>query len=149
MAGAILSPGSGSWSNLSDLNSKANFRPVDQRRILESLVSIPITEWNYISQDESIRHIGPMAQDFFTTFNIGEVRTHINTVDANGVTFASIQGLYQMVSDQEFTITQMERKIMRLEKQINVLIFIFLLLMVMPSTIMFGYIRRMKHIRKK
>ena len=29
---------------------------------------IPIREWNYITQDAAIRHVGPTAQDFHAAF---------------------------------------------------------------------------------
>ena len=49
--------------------------------------------WNLKSQDPAIRHIGPMAQDFYAAFNVGEDDKHINSVDADGVALAAIQGL--------------------------------------------------------
>ena len=42
------------------------------RRTLDRLCGVPITTWNYKSQDASIRHIGPMAQDFHAAFAVGE-----------------------------------------------------------------------------
>ncbi len=62
--------------------------------MLARLAEVPISTWNYTSQDASIRHIGPMAQDFYAAFGVGEDDTHITTVDADGVALAAIQGLY-------------------------------------------------------
>jgi len=45
---------------------------------------IPLTEWNLKTQDPSIRHLGPMAQDFRAAFGLGEDERHINTVDSDG-----------------------------------------------------------------
>ena len=42
------------------------------REVLERLDTIPIATWNYKAQNKSIRHIGPMAQDFAAAFNVGE-----------------------------------------------------------------------------
>jgi hypothetical protein len=67
--GVELAAGSGAWSSLSDRDAKANFDAVDARAILEALVNLPVTTWNYITQDEAIRHIGVMAQDFYAAFN--------------------------------------------------------------------------------
>ncbi|HEY6041479.1 MAG TPA: tail fiber domain-containing protein, partial [Anaerolineae bacterium] len=94
-AGASLYSGSGSWNNLSNKNLKTNFADVDSRAILERVRELPITTWNYKTQDESIRHIGPMAQDFAAAFKVGENDTTISTVDAQGVALAAIQGLAQ------------------------------------------------------
>ena len=44
---------------------------VDLAGVLELLSKIPIETWNYNSQDPSIRHMGPMAQDFHRAFGVG------------------------------------------------------------------------------
>jgi hypothetical protein len=72
---------------------KENLDAVDARAVLEALVALPVSTWNYISQGESIRHIGVMAQDFYAAFGVGEDDRHITTIDADGVAFAAIQGL--------------------------------------------------------
>jgi hypothetical protein len=73
---------------------------VDTGAILETLMSIPITTWSYNGQSADIRHMGAVAQDFYAAFGIGEDDRHITTVDADGVAFASIQGLYALVQSQ-------------------------------------------------
>ena len=92
--GVYLASGDGSWSSLSDRALKDNLALVDGRDILARLAGIPITTWNYKAQDPSIRHIGPMAQDFYAAFQVGGDDTHITTIDADGVALAAIQGLY-------------------------------------------------------
>ncbi len=103
--GAILPPGSGSWTSLSDVNAKENFRPVDGRAILEKVAALNVCEWNYKTQDASIRHVGPMAQDFKAAFGLGESPTGISSVDADGVALAAIQGLYAEVRDQKSEVS--------------------------------------------
>ncbi len=100
-AGVTLAPGGGSWSSVSDRNAKTNFQPVDADDILARLAGIPVTTWNYKSQDNAIRHIGPMAQDFFAAFGIGEDERRITTIDADGVAFAAIQALCRKVKTLE------------------------------------------------
>jgi hypothetical protein len=73
------------WSGISDRNVKENFAPVDGQDVLASLAKIPIETWNLKSQDPSVRHIGPMAQDFYAAFEVGEDERHISTVGADGV----------------------------------------------------------------
>ena len=63
-SGVQLTAGNGSWNMLSDRNRKDNFRGVDGESLLLQLRAIPVSSWNYKSQDASIRHIGPMAQDW-------------------------------------------------------------------------------------
>ena len=99
----------------SDRNKKANFATVSPREVLGRVVALPIETWNYLSQGPSVRHIGPMAQDFHQAFGVGEDDTHINMVDANGVALAAIQGLYQLVQEQELQLTVLEARLAALE----------------------------------
>ena len=96
--GAVLYPGNSAWSPLSDRALKANVTAVDTGQLLARLAGVPVTTWNYTTQDPAIRHIGPMAQDFYAAFGLGEDERHISTVDADGVALAAIQGLYQTSS---------------------------------------------------
>ena len=107
-AGVTLADGGGSWASISDRSVKANFAPADGRDILERLASVPIETWNLKSQDTSIRHIGPMAQEFYAAFAVGEDDTHITTVDADGVALAAIQGLYELAQEQEAQIAALQ-----------------------------------------
>ena len=107
-AGASLYAGSGSWNTLSNKDFKANLAPVDNRAILARLTAMPISTWNYTTQDASIRHLGPMAQDFSAAFHVGENDTTISTVDAQGVAFAALQGLNEVVQEKDARITQLE-----------------------------------------
>jgi len=61
--------------------------------VLARLMRVPVSTWSYTGQDASIRHMGPMAQDFYAAFGLGEDNKHISTVDADGVALAAIQGL--------------------------------------------------------
>jgi hypothetical protein len=109
--GCNLPAGSGTFSCTSDRNVKENFRALDGRAILHKLSLIPITEWNYKGQDPTIRHIGPMAQDFYAAFGLGESDTTISTVDADGIALISIQALYQMSLEKDKQIEQLTQEI--------------------------------------
>jgi hypothetical protein len=85
----------GVWTNASDRNIKENFRNLDGSHILSQLHQMPITEWNYINEPDSIRHIGPMAQDFYAAFGLGGNDKTISTIDPSGVALVAIQALYQ------------------------------------------------------
>lgn len=108
---AYLAPGSGSWADLSDRDAKENIQQVDAGRVLEQLVRIPVSTWNYKSQEEKIRHIGPMAQDFHSAFGVGEEERYISTVDAQGVALAAIQGLYRVVEEEKRTIQELRAEL--------------------------------------
>ena len=119
VAGVALPAGSGSWSSLSDRNAKTNFAPVNSRELLDRLAQLPIQTWNYKSQRESVRHIGPMAQDFHAAFAVGEDDRHIATVDEAGVALAAIQRLIQKVEQKETEITELKQRLEKLEQRMN------------------------------
>lgn len=92
-SGVVLSPGGGSWASVSDKNKKEHFKSENADVILNKISELNITSWNYKTQDASIRHIGPMAQDFYKTFHFGESDTTITTVDMDGISLIAIQAL--------------------------------------------------------
>jgi hypothetical protein len=52
-----------------------------------------VSTWTYKTQDVSIRHMGPMAQDLFAAFELGESNLLINTVDIDGINLAGVKAL--------------------------------------------------------
>lgn len=104
--GAEMAPGGGSWAALSDANMKEHFRDVSGEEVLAKLAALPVREWNYISQDASIRHLGPTAQDFRAAFGLGDFPLRINTTDADGVALAAIKALELRTRDLSTAITE-------------------------------------------
>jgi hypothetical protein len=121
--GVQLSAGASSWGVISDRKEKENFKEVDLRKVLESLSTMPVSNWNLKAQPKEKRHIGPMAQDFNGSFGylFGELESpvHINTMDAIGVSLAAIQGLYQVVQEKEARIEAQQYQIVALQERIN------------------------------
>ena len=122
-AGVILAPGGGSFANLSDRNAKEAFEPVNAQTVLDGVAALPLSTWKYKSQDASIRHIGPMAQDFKAAFGVGESDTGITTVDEDGVALAAIQGLNQKLENEakakDAEIESLKARLEKLEQVIN------------------------------
>ncbi len=114
-SGVQLAAGGGSWSSVSDRNKKENFKLLDYDSILMNVLKVPVLEWNYISQSNKIRHIGPMAQDFYNVFKVGESDTTITTIDIDGVNFAAIKALYYYINKCEKKIEEFEARIINLE----------------------------------
>jgi len=79
--------------NPSDRNMKRDFADVDRKAVLDKVASLPISTWSYKDEPNRPRHIGPMAQDFKQTFNVGADDKSIFQIDADGVAFAAIQAL--------------------------------------------------------
>jgi hypothetical protein len=76
----------------SDVNIKRNFSPVDAKEILAKVKKLSVSSWEYID-NPSVRHIGPMAQDFHAAFEVGDNNKVIPVIDANGVLLAATQAL--------------------------------------------------------
>ena len=110
-SGVQLAAGSGTWTSLSDANAKENFVEIDPQDVLQKVAAIPVREWNYKTQDDSVRHIGPTAQDFRAAFGVGDSPIGITAVDADGVALAAIQGLYRVVQEQNARIRELERRL--------------------------------------
>ena len=113
-----LSSGTSGWSCSSDRNLKTDIVPVDARAMLEKVTAMPVSTWAFKTTPE-YRHIGPMAQDFKTTFGLGDADDkHISTMDAQGVALAAIQGLNLRLSDK---LVEKDREIASLREEINAL----------------------------
>jgi hypothetical protein len=104
---AYLSSG-GIWTDSSDRALKENFTPVDGQEILSLLSELPLSTWNYKTEDDSVRHLGPMAQDFYASFELGLDDKHIAALDSSGVALVAIQTLYQTVQEQDARIETLE-----------------------------------------
>ncbi len=109
-AGVSLAPGGGSWQSVSDVRKKTAFRPVNGERVLAAIRAMPVRSWQYKSQDASIRHMGPTAQDFRAAFALGESDTTITTVDADGVALAAARALEARTRTQGVTLAALRRE---------------------------------------
>jgi hypothetical protein len=111
-----------SFTPTSDRHAKENFRPVDARSVLDKVVSLPITEWNFKTAPGEA-HLGPMAQDFHAAFGLGADDKHIATVDADGVALAAIQGLNQKLEERleqkETEITKLKGEMAELKRLVG------------------------------
>jgi hypothetical protein len=99
--GVLLSyiDNAGAFSNPSDRNLKENFTDLDKKEILMKINGLPIQQWNYKSQGDSVTHIGPMAQDFYEAFKVGGSSKAISTIDPSGVALLGIQALAEQFND--------------------------------------------------
>lgn len=95
---------------IGDRELKENVPPVDGKEVLARLAGLPVSVWNYKSQSPFIRHIGPMAQDFRSAFNVGDSDRFISIVDASGVALASIQGLYSILQEKDREIADLRKE---------------------------------------
>jgi hypothetical protein len=124
-AGVELAPGAGTWSSLSDRNAKTDIVPLDDSAILAKVAALPVDAWRYKTQS-GVRHVGPMAQDFYAAFGVGEDDRHITSIDEDGVALAAVKavnakldrengGLRANEARDENEISALHRELRRIE----------------------------------
>ena len=120
-AGSYLAVDGSAWNAVSSRSRKENLAPVDARKLLTKLAAIEIGTWNYKVQAPSIRHVGPMADDFNALLPGlgGEGEEYINSLDADGIALAAIQGLYELSQEQSAHIEALETENTAQQKQID------------------------------
>ncbi len=109
VAGCFLFDAGTGWSCTSDRNAKTAFQSGDAQGVLEKVARLPLHTWQMKGQSARVRHLGATAQDFRAAFGLGENETSINSVDADGVALAAIQGLNAKVDAKQKTIDAQQR----------------------------------------
>lgn len=116
--GVTLAANGGAWSSISDRNAKKDFAPVDGLAVLEKLAAVPVLSWRYKAEAaDSVPHLGPVAQDFKAAFFPGRDDKSISTLEFDGVELAAIQGLHQMVKQQDTALKAKDAQIATLEQR--------------------------------
>lgn len=82
----------GTLTEGSSRDIKDNVAVVDSSTVLAKLDELEISEWNYAGDDE-IRHIGPMAEEFYGAFGLGPNAKHIAPKDLAGIALAAAKAL--------------------------------------------------------
>jgi len=107
----------------SDVNSKQDINPLDPQAILDKVMELPISEWSY-QDDAEVRHIGPMAQDFYQAFELGHTDKGISTLDSSGIALAAIQAVKQekdqQIKDLKHKNNELIQRLERLEALLSV-----------------------------
>ncbi len=101
--GLKIAAGGSAWEVVSDSTKKERLRLADGNELLRRVGRMRLGSWNYKGQSpDTMRHYGPMAQDFFAAFGhdgVGRVghAKGINQADFDGVNLILIQALYRRV----------------------------------------------------
>jgi len=105
----------GAWVNGSSRTFKEDLRPVEPLDVLEAVEAIPIYRWRYKNSDEG-EHMGPVAEDFYQSFRLGDDARYIADLDGDGVALAAIQGLYELVKELQAENRQLIERIEQIEQ---------------------------------
>lgn len=105
----------GTLSQGSNVDSKENIRTVNGDLLLEKLMKLPISSWNYKTDDDSVVHIGPMAQEFFSQFGLGHSDKAISSLDTSGIAIAAIQALNKKLELKSLELDELKKKLYSLQ----------------------------------
>jgi hypothetical protein len=94
---------------VSDRNLKKNIALADTDAVLSGVRRLPIANWSYRDEPATVRHLGPMAQDFHAVFGLGDDDRSYSPVDGHGVVLAAIQALDRRVQEQRAEIESLRR----------------------------------------
>jgi hypothetical protein len=122
--GCNLPAGSGVFNCTSSRTTKENFSEVNGGDVLARLRKVPVSTWNYISEGRQSRHLGPMAEDFYSAFKLGTTDKAIGIQDAVGVSLAAVKALDARTLDlQQKTeeVEQLRAKVNSLEQRLAAL----------------------------
>jgi hypothetical protein len=81
--------------------------PTDPKVILDRLAKLPISLWTYGWDDPTVRHLGPMSQDFAAAFGLGWNEHALDMVDTNGVLTVAVQELVKRVERLEAQLAEL------------------------------------------
>ena len=98
----------------SDIDLKENIEVIRGEDILDKVIQLPIYQWSYL-QDSSVKHIGPMAQDFQRIFQLSDNETSIPIVDLDGIKLVAIKEL----SERQNRIKKSQRHIQNKQDEIK------------------------------
>jgi hypothetical protein len=96
-------------------DSKRNEATVNAHEVLRKLAELDITTWSYNWDPPTVRHIGPMAQDFAAAFGVGASDKVIDLADAAGVCLAAIKALVAVAEEQGKEIDRLQAELERLQ----------------------------------
>jgi len=127
--GCDLTVATPTWTCASSRTVKENYRAVNGEDVLTRIRAIPVTTWNMIGGDRSIRHMGPFAEDFYAGFGLGIGETAIALGDIDGVNFAAAKALEARTTDLQRQlnrrteeVTQLRGEIAELRAQVQALV---------------------------
>ncbi len=101
----------GTLTQGSSRTKKENFVEIHAQEILAKVLELPISEWNYIHDDDTTRHIGPMAEDFHQLFQVGNGPKTISSLDTSGIAFAAIQALKQQQDARDHEVQALKQQV--------------------------------------
>lgn len=107
-----------SFITTSDRALKIDIVAADTASVLAKVAALPVATWKF--KDETVTHLGPMAQDFFAAFQLGGTDTGIASVDTAGVALAAIQELKKQLDAKDACISALEARLLAIEAKLAI-----------------------------
>ena len=100
----------GTFANPSSREIKTAIELVDNREVLARVADLPVSRWNYDRghKSDAVRHLGPMAEDFYAAFEIGRDNKTLSPLDTSGVALAAVKGLNEVVEEKDVEIAALK-----------------------------------------
>jgi trimeric autotransporter adhesin len=117
--GCNLPAGSGVFNCTSSRTTKENFQNVSSADVLSKIRKLPVSTWNYIAEGQQSRHLGPMAEDFYKTFGLGESDKSIGIQDLAGVSLAGVKALEERTADLQTENSTLKAKLADQDQKLN------------------------------
>lgn len=109
----------GTLSEGSSRTYKQDVNILEPQEVLERIAQLKISEWSYIRSPGS-RHFGPMAEDFYALFGLGDGPTSLSPRDLAAVALAASQALAEsnkkLMENNESLQTENQNLAERLER---------------------------------
>ncbi len=80
---------------------KENLVAVDGSQTLSQIAALPIYRWNYLTDPAGVKHLGPIAEDFYAQFQLGADPQHLAPTDLSSVALPALQELVEIVNRQQ------------------------------------------------
>jgi len=93
---------------------KQAFKPIDEAEVLDKLLALEISEWEYTDPSVAGRHLGPVAEEFHELFGFGSSEKHIYPADMASVSLVAAR---QIQREAETRDNEQNAKISTLEQQ--------------------------------
>lgn len=107
-----------SFGVTSDRDAKTAVAPADAEAILKAVAEMPINTWRYRDEPDSVRHLGPMAQDFAAALGLGDNERQIHVVDGIGTAFAAIKALAGLAEERGRQVEALNAEVLDLRERL-------------------------------
>jgi hypothetical protein len=96
----------------SSIELKENFAQLNSEVLLNKLANLTVSKWNYTKDGDSVKHIGPFAEEFHQVFELnGDDNKTISISDISGVSLAAIKVLIEKYQEQSQRISILESQL--------------------------------------